>query len=83
MKCGELANILKNQHFCHCSLEESTQCSRQNRLPVRVLVVSNTNPMFLEPTIYSGLFGFSGYIWLNLKDMYNVMLTITVTYGKE
>ena len=34
----------------------------QNRLRVRVLAVSDTYPMFIEPTISQVPLGFSGYI---------------------
>ena len=41
-------------------------CMRWNRLRVQVLVVSNTYPMFIEPTISRFPSGFSGYIWLDI-----------------
>ena len=39
----------------------------RNRLRVRVLAVSDTYPMFIEPTITQVPSGFSGYIWLDTK----------------
>ena len=45
-------------------------CLGRNRLRARVLVLSDTYPMFIEPMITRVPPGFSGYIWLDTKIMF-------------
>ena len=44
---------------------------RRNRLWVRFLAVSDIYPMCIEPTITWVHSGFSGYIWLDTKSVFN------------
>ena len=47
---------------------------RQMRLQVRVLAVSDTYPMFTEPTITRAPLEFSGYIWLDTKIVLKIVV---------
>ena len=54
---------------CHCGLVESA-CTWGEKGSSSVLAVSDTYPMFIEPTITQITrvpSGFSGYIWLDTK----------------
>ena len=42
----------------------------RNRLLVRFLAMSDIYPMFIEPTITRVPSGFSGYIWLDTKIVF-------------
>ena len=51
-----------NNNVRHCGY----QCAfEREHFAVRVLAVSDTYPMFVEPTITWVPSGFSGYIWLD------------------